>query len=593
MLKKEFHDRVLKEFPTKTPVKVLAKELGIHYIQIRDFWNERFGAEATKYRGRISPTQFEALKTRMREEFKTSLGMKNLAKEVNLSPKRLRDFWISEFGEEAFKARADRINVETGKTVGHAKKGCTYELKTVKDVCDTCGKTYEKNQFSRATICPTCIEIRDMHTVKSGEIKSTSCPVCGELFGGNMGLAAHFRHQGEDPAHKEYLEIEEEKKWRGKIENEDYIVCKICDQKFETLANHLVPVHEISAVIYRRKFKGALIRCENLRKRRSESYYKWVASNPTKGLTKIVKCKGCKKDFMAPKTLAYSTHVVLCLACKEKKAELERIEYDKQWVGKSEPEDYVTCQLCGHKSVNLCSHIQSVHSEQMMSYTGRFADHEIMALCCGARDKEHWAKNYTKEQLLKYADEKGHVIVIDAEVGLGCSWMTIHRYCKQHGLKTRNLLAFQKSVLEAVKQVLLGAEYEWEHRDPSIRSLKNSKYLLSFDGYFPDYNLIVEAHGRQHFERIPYFHKYDGDFEYGQRLDQHKRESAIELGYTYLEVRYDEPYTDLRHIRTRLRDLQVEIVAKSDRSRNDAGVVSDRNQSEEEEMDFEDLVGNQ
>ena len=67
-------------------------------------------------------------------------------------------------------------------------------------------------------------------------------------------------------------------------------------------------------------------------------------------------------------------------------------------------------------------------------------------------------QEYTKEEILKYADEDGKIIMFDAEIGLGCTRTPLSRLCKEYGLETRNNRAFQKSVMERVKDVLGGSE---------------------------------------------------------------------------------------------------------------------------------------
>ncbi len=518
----------------------VAAKSGLSYFRLRKFWISEFGQEKVDQRGKENLTKFvdedfEKIQQALLGEFERTLSVKNLGVKYKISPNRVKKLWNETFGDDAVKQRANRARAaNAGKDKGEKVE------KPAKDL--------------------------------SNQVK---CPVCGKSCTGNRGLNTHFNHS-KDRDHIEYQRKVEEAKWAGLWEGIDYVVCRICEFKSTTLARHLKPTHGIDAEEYKKRYPGSKIRCNNLTVTRAKSFKKMHETLDMKGKRKIFQCTGCTQSFEGSLYLVPGCHLILCGTCKIQKLDAERLEYEKQWVGKSEPEEFVTCQLCGHKSVNLTSHIRSIHPECEGKYLKEFPNNQIMANCCETRSTDHWEKKYTKEQLLKYADEKGDIIVCDAEVGLDCSRTPLMRLCGEYGLKTRNNRAFQKSVMEHVKQVLLGAEYEWEYRDNRIRSLKNSRYLLSFDGYFPNHNLIVEAHGKQHFERIPYFHKEEGTFEYQQRLDRHKLESAIELGYTYLEIRYDEPYTDLRHLRTRLRDLQVEIRAV---------------EPEDEEVNFLEVVG--
>lgn len=56
--------------------------------------------------------------------------------------------------------------------------------------------------------------------------------------------------------------------------------------------------------------------------------------------------------------------------------------------------------------------------------------------------------------------------------------------------------------------------------------IPDEKYLLKYDFYLPEYNLLIEFHGRQHYEWVPYFHKTEEKFKEAQQRDVFKIELA-------------------------------------------------------------------
>lgn len=75
----------------------------------------------------------------------------------------------------------------------------------------------------------------------------------------------------------------------------------------------------------------------------------------------------------------------------------------------------------------------------------------------------------------------------------------------------------------------------------SFESQKKFEYCrninkLPFDFYAKCYNLIIEFHGKQHYEFIKYFHKEYESFEDSQKRDELKKKYAIENHITFLEI---------------------------------------------------------
>jgi len=199
-------------------------------------------------------------------------------------------------------------------------------------------------------------------------------------------------------------------------------------------------------------------------------------------------------------------------------------------------------------------HQLAVHANLgVAGYKGLY--HEATWFVSGAYQFQPSANklNLTLQDLSPFKDDKGRVQVALAADTLGCSGLTVLRYCKENNLPTRNRLAFQKRVLDALAEIL-GEAYEWEWSDLRIFNPLTG-YRLYFDGYFSGHNLLVEVHGKQHFVYIPYWHKARYIFEALQTRDRVKQEQALELGFKVLTIRYDEPYTDVMYLRGRLREI--------------------------------------
>lgn len=68
----------------------------------------------------------------------------------------------------------------------------------------------------------------------------------------------------------------------------------------------------------------------------------------------------------------------------------------------------------------------------------------------------------------------------------------------------------------------------------------DKKYPLYFDFYLPDYNLVMEYQGKQHYEQAEYF----GNLEERKRRDQIKRDYCKQNNIKLVEI----PYTDFDKI---------------------------------------------
>lgn len=139
----------------------------------------------------------------------------------------------------------------------------------------------------------------------------------------------------------------------------DEVVCLLCGHVASTLARHLLAEHGIDAEAYRKQFPKARIRSLTCEARRREAITRSHVTKPRKGVTKNVKCYcGTRHDVSL-----FDRKKPRCSTCRAKEAA-------KKWVGKKEPQDYVTCVGCGHRAISLTAHIRHAHPEWKGCYPG-------------------------------------------------------------------------------------------------------------------------------------------------------------------------------------------------------------------------------
>jgi predicted Zn-ribbon and HTH transcriptional regulator len=87
--------------------------------------------------------------------------------------------------------------------------------------------------------------------------------------------------------------------------------------------------------------------------------------------------------------------------------------------------------------------------------------------------------------------------------------------------------------------------YEYPKKFEDLRA----KRLLHYDFYLPEYNVLIEYQGKQHYESVNYFGG-DYTFKKQQKHDEMKRKYAKEHGYHLLEISYK--YDTLKSIERKI-----------------------------------------
>ena len=516
------------------------------------------------------------------------------------------------------------------------------------------------------------------------------CSICGALVANQKGLAAHFRHQS--TTHPDYKTWIDDQKWADKTEGANYVRCLMpgCTYRATTLARHLKAVHEVTAGQYRDRFgQDTLIRCGELTAKRSNAS-KNREGGFGKGETKEIKCPDCGVVQIVSKFFAPEMHNPRCPTCDEKRKAREE---EARWEGKTEPEDFVTCQVCGLRAESLVSHLQNSHPELIGTYYQRFPNSPLVSLGSGVRDKSKlkgrqlspevrakmsenagkwnkgltkdtdsrvaeiskkrkgqpsWSKGLTKEnhpslqslsdklrkyigdnrpwdnglrvvldlddfkpfldeegrvdrrkateelgaswhtifkcmkelslrtskkydkarseaqiirlredQLIPFAMKNGKISVLRAHRALGHAWSVVKRECLRLRLPVAHTNLTQNLFLELVSEILGVGEYieEWA---PLSCTNPDTGGRLRFDGFFASFGLVVEFHGHQHWMFPSAWVTEEKEYLKLRRRDRVKKEwVGSQPNLVLLEVREDEPFDDPSYLRGRLFQLGV------------------------------------
>ena len=431
------------------------------------------------------------------------------------------------------------------------------------------------------------------------------CPICGFKVANLRGLASHFRHNPD--THPDYKVWSANRKWEGKSEPHDYVTCRECGFKGTTLATHL-RTHGLTADQYREKHgQDALIRCEAVTNKRkgaiSKARKKYAAKYD--GIKQIT-CQSCGVLFDDHKLSSATT----CSKCKEAQAESrwEGLSEPEDYVtcldcgyrGVS-LSSHLQHSCFGYRERHPDALIEALTSKNKTKLIGvvrtqEFKDkvREAKSLNLTAKDFEPFLEDdgtvdhrkamevlgvsdrvisiYIKKSGLqlteKYLANKLRTIdpipkeVIESclfkngKVSLsrlvkktGYAWITCKKQCIEQGYKTSKHEK-QYVCMETLSEALgLPCEMEWS--DPAFTNPKTGR-RFKYDGFFPDIGLVVEFHGHQHFEFPNAFQRKPEQLEKWLEMmdrDKAKRDHITNSEYSYLEIRFDEPYDDVEYLK--------------------------------------------
>ena len=559
----------------------------------------------------------KATKTEILAAFATEEPFKAFAARIGMSPNTLRGIWKAEFGETAFVERGKRLQAKAAaETVRTRADSSLWVWSDVPVICLKCGKSVvlKSNQTAQmdvsAFVCDSCRFDR-------------KCPVCGLAVDGERGMASHFRHRRDagDLEHGAFKERAVGSFWEGKSEGEDYVVCRECGHRAETLAGHLTAAHGFDADAYRaRHGSGVPVRADKVARNMSEAAkVRGVSFGTGKGERKTAACPSCGAFQEVSKFLVPGTHDLRCAACRKR-------DEDFRWEGKTEPEDFVSCRECSYKAENLVSHFMAEHP----GYRTRHPDAPIVALRSAVRDKsairgvprppefgekiratktlalalddfrpflepdgtvDHIgmsaATGHVVETLAIYAKalglrftrkwellaeearrrtltaadlepfklKNGKVSIALATLGLKACNVTVKKECRRLGLEWAHNNPKQHKFMALLSEALGNVPYveewmSWRFVNPL------SSFRFKFDGHFKEIGLVVEFHGFQHYTFPNFFmphESYRPLYDAMRERDRIKKsliDSAPDL--VYFEVLEDEPWEEPAYLKGRL-----------------------------------------
>lgn len=205
------------------------------------------------------------------------------------------------------------------------------------------------------------------------------CPVCGLSVANARGLAAHFRHQS--ATHPDYGGWVADRRWEGKVEGADYVRCRECGVRSESLTKH-IQLHGLKADEYRALHGAdAKLRPDVANdKIRSGVTAAHASGRMGHDGTKDVGCTVCGRTHAVSKYAVPGTHDLRCPDCRA-------VEDASRWDGMVEGLDYVVCRECGHRAENLTSHVQNSHPELVGRYHSVYGSAPMVAERSSVRDK--------------------------------------------------------------------------------------------------------------------------------------------------------------------------------------------------------------
>jgi len=106
--------------------------------------------------------------------------------------------------------------------------------------------------------------------------------------------------------------------------------------------------------------------------------------------------------------------------------------------------------------------------------------------------------------------------------------------------ETECLSVFQRVLSGA--QLLRGHSFDFLRGDPTLVHPRGT--LLPVDGYFPEFKLVVEYLGRQHFNENRLFDRRPGRADQRRRYQERRIHVLTQHGMRLVRVSYDEPLTE-------------------------------------------------
>jgi len=123
----------------------------------------------------------------------------------------------------------------------------------------------------------------------------------------------------------------------------------------------------------------------------------------------------------------------------------------------------------------------------------------------------------------------------------------------------KHILQLLTSEESPFKNYIIRQEVSVKQINPGFHSAREK-----FDLTITDLKVICECHGRQHYEMIPHFHETKYDFQRQQERDEAKKQAAIDAGWAYVVIKYDELKLTLEELTQRIQEA-IELSKEADK----------------------------
>ena len=167
-------------------------------------------------------------------------------------------------------------------------------------------------------------------------------------------------------------------------------------------------------------------------------------------------------------------------------------------------------------------------------------------------------RTYTKEKFIENGNKTHHNKYNYAKVDYVNSTIKVNIICPIHGEFEQcpkdhihqkqgcPVCSSSKGEIEISKYLIDNKIYFI----PQYR-FKNCKYKkpLPFDFFLPDYNVVIEFHGVQHYNKIEFWEERSGGFEGLKERDKIKREFCLLNNISYIEISHKD-FNDIEQILT-------------------------------------------
>jgi Zn ribbon nucleic-acid-binding protein len=357
--------------------------------------------------------------------------------------------------------------------------------------------------------------------------------------------------------------------WHGKVEGEEYVTCRLCGHRAESLVSHIRskhPEHEgqyegdvisrRSAIRDKATLKGRTLSAETRAKMSASAGW-------NRGLTKEIDervahaaaamkgrvpwSKGhTKADHPSLRSTSDKLSKITGAARSWSNglaADLSNVDFTPYLDETGAVDRKTMAEELGLSEPTITKYMEAAGLRLSTRYVDARAERQTIRL--------------ERADLEKHTLGNGKVVIAQAMAALGRDFKVIKRECERHGLETFSHRLRQTLCLDAVSRALGGVAYEQEW-SPRRFTNPSTGHRFRFDGFFPSHNLIVEFHGYQHYVFPSVYIKRDELYFALQERDRIK-ENMIHADpvLRYFLVREDEPYADPAYLRGRLMDEGV------------------------------------